>query len=150
MLTINRTSSGHPIASRGADLEAIRRRQAIKDYSLELQKEEDEEATQEGEEEEKKEEGDENNNKGDSNNDTTGLIKKEAESKPSGVQISEPDKPSARLAHRVRRPAIVRKAPTAPSKPANLYNMSTSIMTLPSHMAGFLHEIGPPASGVYR
>ncbi len=29
-----------------------------------------------------------------------------------------------------------------------LYRMS-SIVTLPSHMAGFLHELGPPASGVY-
>ena len=27
--------------------------------------------------------------------------------------------------------------------------MSSSVMTLPSHMAGFLHELGPPSSGVY-
>ena len=28
--------------------------------------------------------------------------------------------------------------------------MSTTVMTLPSYMAGFLHEIGPPGGGVYR
>jgi hypothetical protein len=27
--------------------------------------------------------------------------------------------------------------------------MSTSVLTLPSHMAGFLHELGPPSSGVF-
>ena len=45
--------------------------------------------------------------------------------------------------------AAARFSRPAPIKPANLYNMSSSVMTLPSHMAGFLHEIGPASSGVY-
>lgn len=31
----------------------------------------------------------------------------------------------------------------------NSCTMTTTVMTLPSYMAGFLHEIGPPGGGVY-
>ena len=56
--------------------------------------------------------------------------------------------------HSLRKPAyrsseVSSSRARTPYRPPNLYNMSTSVLPLPSHMAGFLHELGAPSSGVY-
>ena len=42
-----------------------------------------------------------------------------------------------------------KKSPNRSSSSSHPFNMSSSVMGLPSHMSGFLYPLGPPSSGVY-